>query len=145
MLVYLLSPKRSDDSAALAAGATYGMLSLSPSVFGFAGHATHFVVLPALGGILLLLHALRKDKLLLYFLSGALLGLSFIMKQPGIFFVLFGATYILWQHVYSKLSGLQANKLAGLPAYQFGSLLSLHRGGTAVSRHNCLALYRRSL
>ena len=103
------------ESAALAAGATYAILSLSPSVLGFAGHATHFVILPALGGILLLLHALRKDKLLLYFLSGALLGLSFIMKQPGIFFALFGATYILWQHVSSRPASLPACQPADLP------------------------------
>lgn len=132
LLVFLLSRKIVSESAALAASATYAILSLSPSVLGFAGHATHFVILPSLGGILVLLHALRKDKLLLYFSSGILLGLSFIMKQPGIFFVLFGATYILWQHVYSKLSGLQANKpaglrakwLTGLPAYQL-SVFSL--------------------
>jgi hypothetical protein len=132
LLVFLLSRKIVSESAALAASATYAMLSLSPSVLGFAGHATHFVILPALGGILLLLHALKKEKLPLYFFSGILLGLSFIMKQPGIFFVLFGATYILWQRVYSNLSGLQANKLAGLrakwlttlPAYQI-SVFSL--------------------
>jgi hypothetical protein len=131
LLVFLLSRKIVSESAALAAAATYAILSLSPSVLGFAGHATHFVILTALGGILVLLHALRKDKLLLYFLSGVLLGLSFIMKQPGVFFVLFGATYILWQHVCSKLSGLQANKLAGLrakwltglPAYQLSVFL----------------------
>ena len=72
------------------------LLSLSSSVLGFAAHATHFVVLPALAGTLLLLRALDKEKLLLYFLSGTLLGCSVIMKQPGMFFVLFGGTYILW-------------------------------------------------
>jgi hypothetical protein len=108
LLVFLLSRKIVSDSAALAASATYAMLSLSPSVLGFAGHATHFVILPALGGILLLLHALRKDMLLLYFFSGVLLGLSFIMKQPGIFFFLFGALYILYHHVSSRLASQPA-------------------------------------
>jgi 4-amino-4-deoxy-L-arabinose transferase-like glycosyltransferase len=121
LLVYLLARKMVDDFPAAVAGGIYGVLSLSSSVFGFAAHATHFVVLPAMGGTLLLLHALEKEKPRLYFLSGTLLGISIIMKQPGIFFVLFGVTYILWQHVYSKLSGLQANKLAGLPAYQLGA------------------------
>ena len=109
LLVYLVARKIMGDFSAAIAGGTYAVLSLSSSVLGFAAHATHFVVLPALAGTLLLLHALEKEKLYLYFLSGLLLGLSFIMKQPGIFFVLFGATYILWQHVYSKLSGLQAH------------------------------------
>jgi hypothetical protein len=98
LLVYLLARKIVSESAALAAGASYALLSLSPSVLGFAAHATHFVVLPALGGGLALLYALRKDEIYAYCLSGALLGLAFLMKQPGLFFFLFGATYILYHH-----------------------------------------------
>ena len=127
-LVYLLARKIVGDFPAAIAGGTYAVLSLSSSVLGFAAHATHFVVLPAMAGTLLLLHALEKEKLYLYFLIGLLFGMSVIMKQPGIFFVLFGATYILWQYVYSKLSacrltscGSTANRLTGLPAYQFGA------------------------
>ncbi len=124
LLMYLLARKMVDDMPAAVAGATYGILSLSPSVFGFAAHATHFVVLPALGGTLLLLHALEKRKLLLFFLSGALLGISVIMKQPGIVFVLFGAAYIVWRHFYSKRPGLPVffNKLA---PFCLGALLPL--------------------
>ncbi|MCL5022886.1 MAG: glycosyltransferase family 39 protein [Nitrospirae bacterium] len=87
--------------AALAAG-TYALLSLNSSVFGFAAHATHFVVLPALAGTLVMLHAVEKEKLSLYFLSGALFGASFIMKQPGIFFLLFGASYLLSRRLSSR-------------------------------------------
>jgi len=49
LLVFLLARKLLSEVAALAASAAYALLSLSPSVLGFAGHATHFVVLPALG------------------------------------------------------------------------------------------------
>lgn len=97
-LVYLLARKMLGDIPAAFAGGTYGVLSLSPSVFGFAAHATHFVVLPALGGTLLLLHALEKDKIHLFFLSGTLLGISVIMKQPGIFFVFLAVAYILYNN-----------------------------------------------
>ena len=98
LLVFLLARKLLSEVAALAASATYALLSLSPSVLGFAAHATHFVVLPALGGVLLLLFALRNNKGYAYFLSGVLFGLALLMKQPGLFFFLFGATYILYHH-----------------------------------------------
>jgi hypothetical protein len=120
LLVYLVARKIMGDFPAAIAGGTYAVLSLSSSVLGFAAHATHFVVLPAMAGTLILLQSLEKDKLYLYFLSGLLFGISVIMKQPGIFFVLFGATYILWRYAYSKLSGLQADKLTGLPAARLG-------------------------
>jgi 4-amino-4-deoxy-L-arabinose transferase-like glycosyltransferase len=71
------------------------LFSLCPSVLGFAGHATHFVVFWALAGVSALVYALEKNRLLLYFAAGALLALAFIMKQPGIFFLVFGAAYII--------------------------------------------------
>jgi hypothetical protein len=98
VLVFLLSRKFLSDAAAIGAGAAYAFLSLSPSVLGFAGHATHFVVLPALGGVLALLYALRSGKGQVYFWSGVLFGLAVLMKQPGVFFFLFGATYIIYDH-----------------------------------------------
>lgn len=101
-LVYSLGRKIISDFGGVIASGTYALLSLSSSVFGFAAHATHFVILPAMGGTLLLLHALKKEKLLPFFLSGALLGISFIMKQPGVFFFLFGATYLIYQQTSSR-------------------------------------------
>jgi 4-amino-4-deoxy-L-arabinose transferase-like glycosyltransferase len=73
LLVFLLARKLVSEAAALTACAAYALLSLSPSVLGFAGHATHFVVLPALGGILTLFYAVRNNKLYVYFWSGVLL------------------------------------------------------------------------
>lgn len=121
LLVYLLARKIVDDTPAAVAAGTYAVLSLSSSVFGFAAHATHFVVLPALAGTVLLLRALEKDEVRLFFLSGALLGISVIMKQPGIFFVLSGAAYILWKRAYFKLSGSTAKRKACLPLFQLGA------------------------
>ena len=99
ILVFLLARKFSSDGAALAAGAAYALLSLSSSVLGTAAHATHFVVLPALGGVLVLINALRQDKVPYYLWSGILFGLAILMKQPGIFFFLFGFIMIIHAHV----------------------------------------------
>jgi len=108
VLMFLLGRKLLDNVAGAVAAAAFALLSLSPSVLGLAGHATHFVVLAALGGILVLLRACEADitgprsaarGLLsgypLFFLSGLLFGLAFLMKQHGLFFGLFGAVY-LW-------------------------------------------------
>jgi 4-amino-4-deoxy-L-arabinose transferase-like glycosyltransferase len=57
LLMYFLGRKLLDDTAGVVAAITFGLLSLSPSVLGLAGHATHFVVLPALAATLLLLRA----------------------------------------------------------------------------------------
>jgi hypothetical protein len=95
VLVFLLAQKLAGLLAGFVAGSTYAILSILPSVLGFAGHATHFVVLFGVAGILVLLRACESNRgLLLFFSSGLLLGVAFLMKQPGIVFVAFGAVYI---------------------------------------------------
>jgi 4-amino-4-deoxy-L-arabinose transferase-like glycosyltransferase len=113
LLIFLLGKKIISETAALTASATYAILSLDSSVAGFAAHATHFVVLPALGGVLLLLGALRTKKLHAYWWSGTLFGLAFIMKQPGLFFFLFGFSYIIYAYVSER------------PAYSFKNFYRL--------------------
>ena len=78
----------------VAAGASYSVLSLMPYVLGQAAHATHFVVLFAIAGSLVLLTALDRQSRRLIFGSGCLFGLALLMKQPGVFFVLFGVLYL---------------------------------------------------
>jgi 4-amino-4-deoxy-L-arabinose transferase-like glycosyltransferase len=95
ILVFLLAQKLAGSLAGFVAATTYALLSNLPSLLGFAGHATHFVVLFALAGILVLLRALNaRGSPLLFFCSGFLLGVAFLMKQPGIAFAAFGALYI---------------------------------------------------
>jgi hypothetical protein len=65
-------------------------------VLGTAAHATHFVVLPALGATLLLLRWNYSRRLATLFWSGLLYGLAVLMKQPGALFAIFGALYLLW-------------------------------------------------
>ena len=74
---------------------SYAVLSVSPSVLGFAGHATHFVLLPVLGGTLLLLNTTNRQDFRWLFASGVLFGLGVLMKQPAVFFALFGAVYLV--------------------------------------------------
>jgi 4-amino-4-deoxy-L-arabinose transferase-like glycosyltransferase len=96
ILVYFVGRRFLQTAGALAAGAAYALLSVSQSVQGFAAHATHFVVLAALAGTLLLLRARERGRPAGFFWSGALFGAAFLMKQPGGAFAFFGCSLILW-------------------------------------------------
>jgi hypothetical protein len=103
-LIFLLGRRLIDSTAGIAAAATYAVLSVSPSVLGLAAHATNFVMLPVLGGMLLLLNKqqtvfsrpLKPDQSLRLLVSGLLFGIGALMKQPGLLFIPFGALCILW-------------------------------------------------
>ncbi len=114
-LVFLLGKRLFGPLAGLVAGASYALLSASPAVVGFAAHATNFVVLPAVGGVLILLRATETRRSWLYFWSGVLFGLAFLMKQPGILFAIFGAVYLgycAWQSSPRDWRGLFRKELA---------------------------------
>ena len=95
LLVFLLGKYLYGKVAGTVAGIAYILLAARPGVMGMDGHATHFVVLAALGGILLLLHAIDRASISLFLASGLLLGVAFLMKQPGILFAVFAVTYWL--------------------------------------------------
>jgi len=97
LLVFLVCRRLFGRLAGLVAAASYALLSTSPSVTGFAGHATHFVVMFALGGVWLFLDALESGKSRLFFGAGLLFGLAFLMKQPGLLFLVWAVVYLLWR------------------------------------------------
>src|SRR2546422_9439558 len=103
VIVFLLARRLIGLIAGIAAAASYTILSASPSVLGLAAHATHFVMLPILLGALVLLKpGLTKKKMV--FVSGILFGAGLLMKQPAIFFICFGATYLLFRDWRARLT-----------------------------------------
>lgn len=94
LLVYALSKRLSGALAGVVAGASYALLSVEPWVNGFAGHATHFVVLAAIAGLWLLLQGIEEERDWKIFSAGLLLGLALVMKQPGAAFAAFGGLYL---------------------------------------------------
>jgi hypothetical protein len=111
-LIFLVGRQLIDTMAGVTAAASYAVLSVSPSVLGLAAHATNFVVLPVLGGILLLLKKQRvtssepsqTNQLVRLFASGLLFGIGALMKQPGLLFIPFGAIYIVWNDLNRRVS-----------------------------------------
>ena len=97
VFVFLLGRRLFGVTAGLAAGAGYGLMSVSTAVLGMAAHATQFVVLFAVPATLLLWRAFQSGHGRTIFASGLLYGLAFVMKQPGIFFGIFGLLALLWR------------------------------------------------
>ena len=98
LLLFLLGRRLFGRDAGLAAAAAYALLSFGLAVMGPAAHATHFVVLPAVAGLLLLLGAMESGRGMTFFWSGVLLGVAFVAKQHGMFFAMFAAAWLLWKH-----------------------------------------------
>jgi len=110
-LIFFVGRRLINTVAGITAAASYAVLSVSPSVLGLAAHATNFVVLFVLGGILLLLkeqavtalEPSQPKRLLQLFASGLLFGIGALMKQPGVLFIPFGAIYIVWNDLNGRL------------------------------------------
>jgi 4-amino-4-deoxy-L-arabinose transferase-like glycosyltransferase len=99
IFVFLLGRKLFDTTTGLVAGATFGILSVSPAVLGMAAHANHFVILFAVPATWLLWRAEESKWQGTLFVSGLLFGLAFLMKQQGICFCLFGCGFLAWQEL----------------------------------------------
>ncbi len=95
LLIFVIARHLFGVIGGVVSGASYALLSTSPYVLGLAGHATHFVVLAASAGILVLMQGMKKKNDWLVFGAGILFGLAFLMKQPGFVFLLFAAVWLL--------------------------------------------------
>jgi Dolichyl-phosphate-mannose-protein mannosyltransferase len=131
LLLFLIARRFFAPAASLIAATTYAVVSTSPAVLGLEAHATHFVMLFAISGLLLLIVALDSGRRGCLFGAGLLLGISFLMKQPGIFFPIFGAGYLL-AHEWRVVSNWRG-PLYRLATYTAGAILPF-----AIT---CLVLY----
>jgi hypothetical protein len=80
----------------VAAADVFAILSIGTSFLGPFGHATHFVLLPALGGLILLDRAFASGRGWTFLGAGLCLGLAVMMKQPGAVFSLFAICWWAW-------------------------------------------------
>jgi 4-amino-4-deoxy-L-arabinose transferase-like glycosyltransferase len=95
-LIFLLAKKLFNPIAGVAAAASFAIMSLAKSVMGLSANAEHFVILPVLIGVLVILGITQNRRYSLLFIAGLLMGLAFIIKQHGVFFAIFGAVYLLY-------------------------------------------------
>jgi 4-amino-4-deoxy-L-arabinose transferase-like glycosyltransferase len=86
LVVFAIGRRLSGDPLAATAAVAFALLSVDRSVMGVFAHATHFVLLPALGAFLLLLRDPVSRSRRHVFWSGVLLGIAVLMKQHAVIF-----------------------------------------------------------
>jgi hypothetical protein len=130
-LIFFLGRNLFGEIAGLVSGAAFSVLSMMPHMLGNAAHATHFVTLFGVAGLLLLVRGRDGKSAVPIIASGFLSGLAMLMKQPGVLFALFGAVYLFahdW-HAGRKLREI------------IGRSLLLVIGATGLFVLSCLSLW----
>ena len=94
VLLYRFVRELFDPFSAGMAAMAYSILSVSPALLGMAAHATHFVAFFGLAGTYLLWRHLQSGRWWQALASGLLLGIAFLMKQQGVFLMVFGGAAI---------------------------------------------------
>lgn len=97
VVLFLLVRELFGPLAGVASSCAFAFLSLGQHVQGVFANAEHFVILPALCGIWLLVRGINRAKILLLGVGGMLLGLGFLMKQHGGAFIVFGGLYLVFR------------------------------------------------
>jgi len=90
ILLFFFARAAFDDWTAAAAAGAFALLSMSYHVQGFWANTEHFILPFVIGANLLLLLALRKNRLQYFFFSGILFACAALVKQHGAFFGFFG-------------------------------------------------------
>ena len=95
LVLYGLARRLLDEMPAAVAGSVFALLSVDRGVMGTFAHATHFILLPMLGGLALLLRAEATGGRLRFFAAGACFGLAVLMKQQAAAFALLAVVLAL--------------------------------------------------
>jgi hypothetical protein len=93
-VVFALARRFFSPVASALAAATFALLTLGQELDGFSANAEHFLLLPALLGLLALVAApgARRERGLV-FVAGLALGIATVVKQQGLFFAMAGAAF----------------------------------------------------
>jgi hypothetical protein len=97
VFLFLLGKQLLDRTTGLIAAVSFAVLSVSQSLHGVFANAEHFVILPAVAGMFILLRAADSRRPLPLFSSGLLFGLAFLMKQHGAAFIAFALVYLIYE------------------------------------------------
>ena len=114
---------------------SFVLLALDRWNLGIFAHATHFVLLPALAGLYLLMRAPESRRALWFLASGLLLGIAVIMKQHAAFFLPLGTLLLIWE---------DAERRRGRRAV-FLDLTALIAGAVAPVALLCAVLWRQGV
>jgi 4-amino-4-deoxy-L-arabinose transferase-like glycosyltransferase len=91
LMLFWLGKQLLDWTAGMVAATFYAVMAASPTMFGLAGHATHFAAFFATAGLCTLWQARQNGKWPVLVASGILFGLTVMMKQHGAVIALWAA------------------------------------------------------
>ncbi len=113
VLVFLVGRRSLGTRSAVVAAWVFALLSMSPRIMGLFAHATHFVLLPLVAALWIVVgRAPTTWRRAL--LAGVLAGLAVLMKQHAVVFVPAVAAFVLWRDWRTSGTGLSRVMPAGL-------------------------------
>lgn len=113
-VIFLLGRRLLGAFGGAIAAAAFAILSLDRGTLGAFAHATHFVLLPALAGLLLLLRSAESRSTVQLVGAGALLGTAVLMKQQAIFFLPLALGLVWWIESRSDARRLSVMAVRGM-------------------------------
>ena len=137
ILMYLIGRRLLGELGGVIASVIFAVMTLDQGVLGAYAHATHFIVLPMLGGALLALRAGQSGGRLPWLMSGLLFGLAGVMSQKGVFFVPFGLSLVWWGRTRST-AGPQESMVRAVGLFAAGACLPFVAVGVALSAQGVL-------
>ena len=99
VLTFLIARLLFDNRAAAVASISFSILTLTKFASGFAAQAEHLVVFWALAGIYFTLRGIKSGSWYEYLAAGFFLGMSFLIKQSGVFFALGAGLFMVFNHI----------------------------------------------
>jgi len=110
LLVYLLGKRLLGTLPGVFSAWAFALLSLDRWILGVFAHATHFVILPVVASLVLLVRDLGSERRGAFFASGVLLGLAVLMKQHAALFLPLGLGLVAW----GALRGADGSPIAAI-------------------------------
>ncbi len=101
LLMFIMTKKLFGPIAGAASAVFFAITSISHAVLATA-NAENFVVVFAIGGIILLMMFTESKKYISLVTGGLLLGIAFMMKQHGAGFIIFGLFFLIWKYICQK-------------------------------------------
>lgn len=124
LMLFWLGKSILDEAAGAVAATGYVVMAASPTMFGLAGHATHFCAFFATAGICLMWLARVRETWFRIAAGGILFGLAVLMKQHAVVIAAWaGLSYAGGKFIFSKESWHR--RLATVGVYGFFMLLPL--------------------
>jgi len=94
--LWLVARRLLGELGAVATVWAWAVLSVDRWIMGIFAHATHFVVLPVVAALWLLLVGAERRGGQWFVAGGVLLGIAMLMKQHAVVFIVFGAGLAFW-------------------------------------------------